>query len=145
MGRKKPNMDDYVSTVTEGINDIMSQIRTRTTPKNLKELAYFIMQFSGICWEYYSIKEWSDVKYKIERNRLIDSLVQKWLSYNKAEKEVEVLVQQLYIESKKAESDYKKAILLKEAYVNFMRAAKLDMNEWVTSEMVSNAFSNISD
>jgi hypothetical protein len=49
MGRKKPNMDDYVSAVTDGINDIMSQIRTRTTPKNLKELAYLIMQFSGIC------------------------------------------------------------------------------------------------
>lgn len=145
MGRKKPNMDDYVSAVTDGINDIMSQIRTRTTPKNLKELAYLIMQFSGICWEYYSIKEWSDVKYKIERNKKIDDLVKKWLSHNKAEKEVEVLVEDLYIQSKKALSDYQKAILLKEAYVNFMRAAKLDMNEWVTSEVASNAFSNISD
>jgi hypothetical protein len=49
MARKKPNIEDEVEVLTNEIAEVMSNIRTNTTPKNLKELAYFIMQFSGYC------------------------------------------------------------------------------------------------
>ena len=139
------NVEERIEDCITELQNVAATIRKKTTPKLIKELAYLLTIFSAHCWDLYRMQESTEVKYKIGLKKAIDKLVQKWLSYNKAENEVEVLMLKDYTNSKKAASDYKAALLIKESYINFMWAAKIELSSDSNAEIMGNVFSNIKD
>ncbi len=132
-----------LASIISNIQELSEKMRASCNVSDLKNFAYHIAELSYECWELYTNKERAEVNYKIKLWEETDKLVKTWLSYNKAQQQAEQTCSPLYVKSKKALSEYKKSMLIKEAYVNFMRACKLEISEWKSTDIMWNAFSNI--
>lgn len=135
---------DLSSVITE-INSIMSRLRTSTTQRDMKDFAYYISLFSWFVWDLFRVKEASELKYKIALDKETSSNTKAGIAYNKAEKEAKIKLHWLLIKATEANTEYKKALLLKESYVNFMWICKQEQWDWQTTDTLTNVFSNISD
>lgn len=127
------------------IQKIMDRLRISVTQKDMKEFAYHLSLFSGIVWDLFRAKEAAELKHKIEEEKEIQKLVKWWLSHNKAKNDAQVKMMKYEIKEKEALSEYKKSVLLKESYVNYMWICKQELTDWWAVDMMANVFSNISD
>lgn len=131
--------------IIKEIEEVMKRLRVSVSQRDMKELAYNISIFSWMVWDMFRQQEATELKYKIEESKLIDKLVKSWVSHNKAKEDAKVKLTKYAIEQSKAKSEYKKAMLLKESYTNFMWICKQDLADWWNTDIMANAFSNIRD